>query len=307
MHIYPNYYKNFKCIASRCKHNCCIGWEIGIDENTLHFYHTVECDLSERFKNHISFDDTAHFILLEDERCPFLNNHNLCDIITTLGEEHICDICKEHPRFHNELPDRTESGLGLCCEEACRIILSQKEKMTLQCESEITTDDKIIILRDKALETLQNREKHMSERIDDMLMLCNTSFKLYDITRWCDVLLSFERMDDSWTTLLTILKENNEHQNSYDFKNHMADREHEYEQFATYTLYRHFANAPTLQEAQKRAKFTAFSYAFLYALGEAMYKTSGEFTFETQIDIARLFSSEIEYSDENLYTLFDML
>ncbi len=307
MHVYPNYYQNFRCIASLCKHNCCIGWEIDIDENTFDFYNSIKGDFSKRLKRNISFDDTPHFLLTEDERCPFLNNHNLCDIIITLGEEHICDICKEHPRFHNELPHRIESGLGLCCEEACRIILSQKEKMVLQSECEINTDDEIIILRDIIMGVLQNREKMIIDRICDMLSLCDTSFEFSDPSTWCDTLLSFERMDESWADLLYIAKENCEAQNDDTFIEHMTDRQHEYEQFAIYILYRHFANAPDLENAKTRAKFVAFSYYFLYFLGKALYKAKGEFTFENQVDIARLFSSEIEYSDENLYTLFDML
>ena len=35
MDVYPNYYDKFKCIANRCKHSCCIGWEIDIDEDTM--------------------------------------------------------------------------------------------------------------------------------------------------------------------------------------------------------------------------------------------------------------------------------
>ena len=31
----PNYYDKFKCIADRCKHSCCIGWEIDIDDDTM--------------------------------------------------------------------------------------------------------------------------------------------------------------------------------------------------------------------------------------------------------------------------------
>ena len=34
----PSYYKNFRCIGSVCTDNCCIGWEIDIDEDTLAFY-----------------------------------------------------------------------------------------------------------------------------------------------------------------------------------------------------------------------------------------------------------------------------
>ena len=33
--VYPDYYSAFRCIAGACKHSCCIGWEIDIDEESL--------------------------------------------------------------------------------------------------------------------------------------------------------------------------------------------------------------------------------------------------------------------------------
>ena len=36
--ITPDYYNKFKCIANRCRHSCCIGWEIDIDDSTLQKY-----------------------------------------------------------------------------------------------------------------------------------------------------------------------------------------------------------------------------------------------------------------------------
>ena len=37
----PSYYKSFKCIADKCRHSCCIGWEIDIDDDTFEYYKTV--------------------------------------------------------------------------------------------------------------------------------------------------------------------------------------------------------------------------------------------------------------------------
>ena len=34
----PKYYGSFKCIADKCEHSCCIGWEIDIDDTTLKKY-----------------------------------------------------------------------------------------------------------------------------------------------------------------------------------------------------------------------------------------------------------------------------
>ena len=28
----PAYYPRFACLADRCRHSCCIGWEIEVDE-----------------------------------------------------------------------------------------------------------------------------------------------------------------------------------------------------------------------------------------------------------------------------------
>lgn len=304
MHYYPDYYFDFKCIASKCRHNCCIGWEIDIDDNTLSLYKNIEGEFSKRFKDSISFKQTPHFVLDKNERCPFLNDKNLCDIICTLGEDYLCDICAQHPRFHNELPNRIESGLGLCCEQACKMILSKKEKLTFVCEKDCKTDDEIILLRDKVISLLQNREKSINERISDMLSLCDAKPADYSIERWCNLLLSLECMDEKWTEIIKKTKENYHNADLKAFDEYMQNRQHEYEQFAVYLIYRHFANSPDLSQAKKRACFTKFSYEMLYAIGAVIFSTTNEFDFETQVEIARLFSSEIEYSDENIYAIY---
>jgi len=70
MHIYPDYYKDFCCIADKCKHNCCIGWEIDIDKDTLSVYKDMKGDFGKRLNDNISLADTPHFVLTDDERCP---------------------------------------------------------------------------------------------------------------------------------------------------------------------------------------------------------------------------------------------
>ena len=30
--VYPDYYKKFNCKKEKCRHNCCVGWEIDIDD-----------------------------------------------------------------------------------------------------------------------------------------------------------------------------------------------------------------------------------------------------------------------------------
>ena len=133
MNIYaPDYYKSFKCIAEKCRHSCCIGWEIDIDEETYNYYKSLNDSFGERLRKNIEITDgIPHFILGENERCPFLNEKNLCDIFSLLGENKLCQICSDHPRYRNFFDTYTEIGLGLCCEEACRLILEKDSKTTL--------------------------------------------------------------------------------------------------------------------------------------------------------------------------------
>ncbi len=306
MHCYPDYYPDFKCTASKCRHNCCIGWEIDIDDSTLDKYQNVTGEFSKRLKDSISYDGVPHFILRKNERCPFLNDENLCDIICTLGEDYLCDICAQHPRFHNELPDRIESGLGLCCEQACKMILGKKEKVCFFCDGDNNTDDEIIILRDKVITILQNRDKGIDERVADMLTLCDAKDFDYSIERLCEFLLKLECMDECWTTLIKNTKENYHNADRKAFERYMGERLYEYEQFIVYIIYRHFANSPDMEEAKKRACFSAFAYRILYAIGAVIFTQKNKFDFETQVDIARLFSSEIEYSDENVYEIYSI-
>ena len=131
----PSYYSRFRCIAGDCRDSCCIGWEIDIDDDTAAYYASVEGEFGRRLHDNIS---GGCFVLGRDERCPFLNQQNLCDIYTELGEEHLCQICSDHPRFYEWFGDVKEGGLGLSCEAAAALILS--EDMTLT-EEEIQEDD----------------------------------------------------------------------------------------------------------------------------------------------------------------------
>ena len=304
--IVPSYYASFRCIGSICRHNCCIGWEIDIDPDTAAFYRTVDGVLGNRLRSHIdSTDGTPHFVLDEQERCPFLNERNLCDIIIELGEHRLCDICTDHPRFRNELPDRMEVGLGLCCEEAARLILGTAEPVTLLGNT--ATDDEILLLRDTVIAALQDRSRTIPGRVNTMLSLCGTSLPPIRPGEGASLLLTLERLETGWTTRLEHLRDRITDADLTAFDAVMTDRQTEYEQFLVYLIYRHLANAADGQEAAKRAAFAAFAYTVIRALGAVHYRQHGHFTFEDQVELARQFSAEIEYSDENLYILLDAL
>ncbi|MBQ9097870.1 MAG: flagellin lysine-N-methylase [Clostridia bacterium] len=139
----PTYYPTFQCIAHRCRHSCCVGWEIDIDDDTLARYQGLSGEMGQRIRQSIQQgEDGARFALGEGERCPHLDDRGLCRIITHLGEGYLCDICREHPRFYNVVGDRMECGLGASCEEAARLILQTADYTTLVCISKDENDEK---------------------------------------------------------------------------------------------------------------------------------------------------------------------
>ena len=134
MYIYvPDYYEKFCCIGSSCSDNCCIGWEIDIDKTSLGKYMTLGGALGDELRANItrSGDGSDCFALAENDRCPFLNENNLCRLIIAGGEEMLCEICSLHPRFREWFGDRCEMGIGLCCEEAARIIIGDNKPFGL--------------------------------------------------------------------------------------------------------------------------------------------------------------------------------
>ncbi len=125
----PEYALKFKCKAGACSDSCCIGWEIGVDTATRDYYLNGVGSLCEKVKKHLKTDgDYCTVRLLEDGRCPMLDGDGLCEIIKELSDAHIPEICREHPRFYSPLPHCCEWGVGLSCEEAARLILTDKSR-----------------------------------------------------------------------------------------------------------------------------------------------------------------------------------
>ena len=125
--IVPKYFHDFECIANECTDSCCIGWEIGVDPDTEERYRALSGEMGDRIRENLT--DGEHVcIRLSGERCPFLDSDGLCDIIKTLGEGYLTEICTEHPRYYLTLGETVFGGLGASCEEAARLILTHGDR-----------------------------------------------------------------------------------------------------------------------------------------------------------------------------------
>ena len=306
-YVYPDYYKEFKCIAGDCKHTCCQGWEVDIDPETYHYYHNIRGEFGKKLKKYTTKKGIPHFIMDEHDRCPFLNKDGLCDVFIELGEEHLCQICTEHPRFKNKYDDRLETGLGLCCEEAGRIILGKKDPVKLVIEGESDVEDKLLDLRDEVTLILQDRSLSIDQRMDKLLVMCKAKDPRKKMPELMQAVVFLERMDEKWTELLNMLFAGYSDRDEENFNTLMQDRQTEYEQLLVYFVYRHLGIAFDEIDIGARAAFAVFGCTFIRNMGIAFYKNFGHFDFEDHVEIARLFSAEIEYSEENLEAMIEEL
>ena len=316
----PNYYTSFSCIASACKHTCCVGWEIDVDGETLDYYDTVTGEMGQRLRSCIDREaDPPCFRLTPDERCPFLNESGLCDLICELGEESLCRICDDHPRFRNVLSDRVELGLGLCCEAAAELILSQTEPFSVAelppekaarerhaHEDREELDDltaALISHRESLLPLLCDRSRPLSERIRHVLQICDidltesetATFKSY--ASIAALLRDMERLDPAWDEHLRALESLTEDPlYELDGEDDVA-----YENLICYFLYRYMTADATYWPDARRTR-TAFAVLCTVII-HAIHRATGGKDLDSLCEIARMFSCEIEYSEENLETL----
>ena len=297
--VKPSFYDRFSCKGSRCRHNCCIGWEIDIDPDTAAFYKTEDGVLGSELLKKISWEEPAHFILCADGRCPFLDGDNLCRIILQLGEDALCDICALHPRFFNDYPGREESGLGLCCEEVVRLLMEAPElRFTVETESTAEDGDEwvayLALVRMKLLDSLRETDQALPLRLDRCANTLKMALPIFDLREWISFFLQLERMDQNWGVMLERLK-------------HLAGsapdvntlNDPRYGKILSYLLFRHFLTAETEEDARLIFAFTVLAVVLIAALDESDPKERDEHL--------RLFSAEIEYSDENMERIFAKL
>ncbi len=297
MKIYaPVYYNEFSCTASECKHTCCTGWEIDIDDESYKFYKTLGGNLGERLRSCISTDETPHFVLEDGERCPFLNGDGLCDIIISCGEDALCNICADHPRFRNFFSDRIEIGLGLCCEAAAKLITKSEVPFEITVIGEdsgegFSDEDELelISIRDSALNTVKDRGFTVAERINNLLNIFSVNLPELSPSEWSAFLGSLERLDTKWNDCLESLAK--EEKLAESCNNELAA-----ENLLCYFLFRHLPSALYDGDISSKLAFSVLSSRIIFTL-------SAKFGIE---EAARMYSSEIEYSDENLEKLFQL-
>lgn len=323
----PSYCEKFRCSADKCSDNCCIGWEIDIDEDTFDIYKNISGDFGERLKNNICVSECPSFVL-NDERCPFLNRKNLCDIIINLGEDRLCNICRDHPRYFEWYGGIKEGGVGLCCEEGAKLILTSENPL-LFTEREVSYENGeecdeeffrcLYEAREKIFSVISDESRSMKDRVADIL--CFTERMQMNIDNFIYTLpeekLSFdgirkgnmkallqyiretEPIDGKWESFINELIDN--YKNVPVSKDFMGYQKN----LMIYFIYRYFLKGVFDGEILSKVKFALVSVAVITYIIEKKKEEKGSITFTEIIDICKLWSKQMEYSQENIDLMAD--
>ena len=176
----PDYFDDFKCIASECEDTCCAGWGIVIDDESYKHYMNVKGEFGERLRSEIVTEGNENIFVLKGDDCPFLTENKMCDIYNNLGEDSLCYTCRQYPRVMEEFGSLREICLSLSCPEACRIILKSDKRVGFKLtenDEEVTGYNDINAMlylnlmqcRNIVLKILQNRDMNLNQRVSIIL------------------------------------------------------------------------------------------------------------------------------------------
>lgn len=289
----PSYYKNFKCAADKCRHSCCVGWEIPVDRETLSAYRSLPKCQRDKILQHISESDEGAVISRDCEgRCPFLMADGLCSIISELGDSYISEICREHPRFYVRHGDGVAVGVGASCPVAAELILGTEKDAGLVC---IGDTDKDLPLEEY---DAHSRYRQLSQLIAEGKSFNEICFRVAEVFAlpldmivgedMRAVLSELEYMMEDSRTLLCPSGWGAD--SLYD----------EYlTRFFSYLCLRHTASA--VGEDNFRARI-AFCILLTKILENCM-NCKENITFREVCDLVVRISEEIEYSEDNTDTL----
>jgi len=301
--IAPDWYPKFRCKAGECKHTCCAGWEIDIDEASRARYEALPGEMGERLRKAMAADESgAHFRLTEAGRCPLLNDNGLCDLILSSGEGALCQTCTDHPRFRHFYKGWVEIGLGLCCEEAARLLLTKETPFDLVELADDGVEEKLdeVELAVSACRTIfmikmLGRKDPLEKRMASMAKVCKLAHLAVSPQETAAFFRKLERLDDQWLSYLDVLAASSQ------WKTIPAEWEVPLTQLTAYLLFRHFPDSIEDNTMEQRVGVCLL----LCRVVAQIFLSGTEQTMDALVEIVRMMSSEIEYSDRNFQVLLD--
>ena len=301
--LVPEYYRLFKCRADRCKNTCCAGWEIQVSAKMHRKYRRIKGDLGKRLKDNICRKKDGYYFDTVEGRCPFLNDKGLCDIILEVGEDHLTDICKMHPRFVNEFQYHTEIGLGLCCEEAVSLILNHGSQLVLMLDGSSSNiqpekfygnysgwERELFEIRDRLFFALRESSVNYDELKRELLQAVGVNTFDYDLNELLYFLLNLETMQSQWNMIINNTLNDALHKTTEPISESFYAR-----RLLAYFIFRYVSIAKNNVQLREYLLFCIISTDVISIIINT-YKCDA---FGAE-NICRMYSQEIDYSTVNV-------
>ena len=188
----PDYASSFRCLAGACPDTCCKDWEIILDEDTLARYQKLPGAFGDKVRAALTQDaDGDTMFRLTDGHCPLLREDGLCRVQLALGEEGLCNTCRQHPRFYEEYGSTKELTLSISCPAAAKLLLEHDASVTFVSYEDGAPvsgcndldPERYLALRcarDTAIALVQNRSLSIFDRLGLLLLFAVRLQKLLD-------------------------------------------------------------------------------------------------------------------------------
>lgn len=346
---YPEYIERFRCIGGRCPDTCCAGWEVDVDEESCRYYESVPGAFGERLRKELRREEISgaemkredpgkeeggteegagFFPLTEEGRCPFLDRAGLCEIYTELGEESLCRVCTEYPRYYIDIGEYEQMDMSLSCIELCRIFLETEGPLRyLRAETEPSGDEipeeeeakliELLALRNQAILLLQERGGTLSERLAEVAALFEGGEQLFTLRfeesgeELLERLSSLELLNACWTEQLRELRSFLSSEEGGLLTGRLPENaawEPLFTKLSVYFVFRYFIDACTGDTLERAFRLLLRSLRTIELMLLARQRSRGtEFGKEDIIELIHLYSREVEHSEENVERMKEAL
>lgn len=306
----PRYYDTFRCLADDCPDSCCHEWAVAVDEASAARYQALGGPLGQELRTAMAEEGGDIILTLRpDGRCPMWREDGLCRIQAQLGEDALCETCRQFPRLRHDYGDFVELGLELSCPEAARLILSERSETISSTQSGGNLPDydpQIMHIlrqsRQKALTLLDNSSYSVPEALAILLLYgCAVQDNLdggsaavlqpledLHLARFLPLSPTSDIL--AFCGELNILTQRWRNRLAHPTAGEWLDS---YRALAKYFVNRYWLQAVSDYDLISRVKLTVFSCLVVKALGGDLCQT------------AQLYSKEIENDADNIDTILD--
>jgi hypothetical protein len=182
-----------------------------------------------------------------------------------------------------------EVGLGMACEEACRLILTSDEYGIFVSLGEIAGEDgegdfDSLALRERVYDILSRRELSYGERLCLISEAFDVTPAALDDGEWKEVLSSLEYLEEAHRDRFSVYTSS---------ACPSAEWEEPLERALAYFVYRHCSEAESEWDFRCSLGFCLFCERLLASMAENVC------SWDDFSDCARILSEELEYSEEN--------